>query len=54
MSEIYAVLPEAVYTRTKFFTELFTYLYDHKLEIAITSSFVALYLMVSEIDKCIA
>ena len=34
--------------------ELFTYLYD-QLEVAITSaSFVALYLMVSEIAKCIA
>ena len=49
------VLPEAVYccfTRTTLFTELFTY---SKLGIAITSpSFVALYLMVSEIAKCIA
>ena len=48
------VLPEAVYccfTRTALFTKLFTCLYDQSLT---SPSFVTLYLMVSEIAKCIA
>ena len=52
------VWTEAVYccfTSTTLFTKLFTCLYDQSLEVAITSpSFVALYLMVSEIAKYIA
>ena len=52
------VWPEAVYccfTETTLFTKLFTCLFVRlELEVVITSpSFVTLYYMVSEIDKCI-
>ena len=52
------VLPEVVYccfTSTALFTKLFTYLYDQSLRLLSHQQVLfTLYLMVSEIAKCIA